>query len=286
MKKISLWFTAILLLATTALCSDVSAAESITVNNGQLLNNRTYIPLRTVSQSLGTAITWDQEMKTVIFKNGNNEIYLPANFKRAVVHVPAIDVPYLLDYIDLDAPAQIINGTIYVPLRFVSQALGGSITWNAQTKQASVSRNNKQVIVNMASAAVQLPAGQPLTPNRLQLLSDKLNTVSGLKSIFAANRAAYRPYFSERMIYSTLSHSTLAANRLFHSPTTAVIYTSPTKAMITQSISVHGADLTGETRTAIDRNVYFEYVNGVWKVDRVTFNERMIPYLGLDEDEN
>jgi hypothetical protein len=46
--------------------------------------------------------------------------------------------------VELDAPPEIKDGKTYVPLRFVTTALGGTVDWNATTKTATIKYTPKQ----------------------------------------------------------------------------------------------------------------------------------------------
>ena len=46
-------------------------------------------------------------------------------------------------------PAQVYNGSTFVPLRFISESFGVSTTWNANEEAAILMANNKTIIVNV-----------------------------------------------------------------------------------------------------------------------------------------
>ncbi|WP_207646015.1 copper amine oxidase N-terminal domain-containing protein [Tindallia californiensis] len=75
--------------------------------------SRTMIPLRSVSSGLGHEIQWDGENRTALIDNGAIKI---------VVGERTVQTP--TGTITMDTTADIINGRIYVPLRFVGEALG------------------------------------------------------------------------------------------------------------------------------------------------------------------
>lgn len=279
LKKLTLTLVAafMLVLPTLPTLGFADNQISTTVDNGQLLNNRVLIPLRAVSQNLGATVEWNQEAKTVTINKGDSKIMLPANFKRAVVYSPSND-PSIKDVkrIDLDAPAQIIQGTIFVPMRFVSQSLGANVTWNQQTKQATMTMNDKKIVVNMEQT-IKIPTSQVLTDARLKILSDKLNEVANLSSTKNVN-SKYESYFTKRLINSLVKNKLKDKNR-FEAPITTAYYTSKTTASLSQSI-INGNDMTGQENYVTDRSSNFVFIDGVWKVDEVSFTFRSIPNLG------
>ncbi|SFI10727.1 Copper amine oxidase N-terminal domain-containing protein [Tindallia magadiensis] len=80
--------------------------------------NRTMIPLRSVSSGLGHEIQWDGENRTALIDNGAIRI---------IVGERTVQTP--TGTITMDTTADIINGRIYVPLRFVGEALGYAVAY-------------------------------------------------------------------------------------------------------------------------------------------------------------
>ncbi|WP_411344679.1 stalk domain-containing protein [Paenibacillus sp. WLX1005] len=279
MKKLILSLAFLLLFAMP--CSlTAQAAKSEVIDNGQLLNHRVFIPMRAVSQSFGVPVTWIADMKTVLLTQGKNKTYMPANFNRTVTHTPGVDVPYVFTFIDLDAPAQIRNGTMYVPLRFMSQYIQASISWNEQTKQATITKDGKQIIVHVQQPQVTVSADAQLTVARLTVLSDKLKEIADRTSI-KRDAATYRSYFTNAFINSTLPDAGFAKTRPYSPPITTVTYINQNKAEITQSLAIYGPDLLGDTHGVTDRSATFIRNGNVWKVDRVSFSERSIMNMGV-----
>lgn len=87
-------------------------------------DNRVQVPMRGLFEALGVGIQYLPEL-------------------RQVVALGERDVTLVLDenfaYIDgqhrvLDYPPRIVNGQVMVPARFVSEALGASVRWDADRK--------------------------------------------------------------------------------------------------------------------------------------------------------
>ncbi|MGO4695395.1 copper amine oxidase N-terminal domain-containing protein [Paenibacillus sp. 2TAB26] len=279
-KKLTFTLFAIAMLILPALPTLGSAANQVaTVANGKLLNNRVLVPLRAISENLGTPVEWHQGEKTVVINKRDSVILIPTNFKRAVIITPSLDPSISKDikYIDYDAPAQIIQDTTYVPLRFVSELLGASLTWNKQSKEATITLDGKQTVVKM-----EHPSFEPthkLSNERLKLLSEKLNEATDVSK--ANNiKTDFKPYFTNTLINSIVKNKGLDKEHKQDTPITSVYYTSKTTASLTQSI-IFGNGLTAEDHYVSDRTSYFVYTGGVWKVDSVKFTFRTIIQLGL-----
>ncbi|EJW13765.1 copper amine oxidase N-terminal domain-containing protein [Paenibacillus alvei] len=83
-------------------------------------NSRTYVPIRFVSQALGEKIEWNNKTKTVTVKTAaGKKIELSRGQKVAVVNGVKQNI---------DAPAMEVSNRVMVPLRFVSEQMGATVT--------------------------------------------------------------------------------------------------------------------------------------------------------------
>lgn len=95
----------------------------------RLVNQRVMVPLRGVFQALGAVVDYDNSTKVINAVRGSSTVNLKIGARQATVNGETVA---------LDVPAQLINGTTYVPLRFVSQALGASVNWVAASKDVEI----------------------------------------------------------------------------------------------------------------------------------------------------
>jgi len=125
-------FAFVLLLAVPALAApkvvidtqEVSYETPLLIEQGRLL-----VPLRPFSETLSGAVTWDNTNNTVIVTRQGVEVKLTVG--QTTVHVN--NVPETLD-----VPAKIINGRIWVPLRFISERLKAKVTWDQAAQSAVI----------------------------------------------------------------------------------------------------------------------------------------------------
>lgn len=87
-----------------------------------IINGRTMVPLRFVSECLGAGVEWIGETKTVEMAFEDTKLCL----------VIGKTVP------GLDTPATIINGRSFVPVRYVSESFGADVTWLPSTKTVEI----------------------------------------------------------------------------------------------------------------------------------------------------
>lgn len=99
-------------------------------------SGRTLVPLRVVSEGLGATVQWNGETSTITIVRRERRIILTLGAEKALV-----DGKEIL----LEVPAQLIKETTYVPLRFVGEALGANVNWDAQTRTVFVDRGATRV---------------------------------------------------------------------------------------------------------------------------------------------
>lgn len=267
----------LLILSTTS--TPVSAAKQDTIiNNALIINNRVFIPIRAVSEQLKIPVKWSQNEKTVSLQKGDATILLATNVNRGVVLTPSVseDLEYDLTYIETDSPAQIIHGSTYVPLRFISQSLGANVNWDPQTKEAQIKYNDMHIVVNYKEDAFK-PI-QLITENRIKQLSQKLNEAADL-SLITNIDSHFKSSFTDHFIhYVTKNNGLGSKDSNQEPPVTTVHYTSKNTAILTQS-TVLGPTLTGDRHYVEDRITNLVFTNGRWKVNHVEFKLRLVSYL-------
>lgn len=86
--------------------------------------NRTYVPVRFVSEALGASVDWDGEKQIVTISQEELTVNLTIDSNQAI----AISGEETKTF-TLDAPAALVNDRTMVPLRFVSEVLGAQVDW-------------------------------------------------------------------------------------------------------------------------------------------------------------
>lgn len=135
-------FMSFLLVTFTSFTSSASAAvtpklylndELIETSvSPQLVDSYTVVPIRIISEGLGMKVNWSQADKKVTIYNGSDTIVLTINDSIALVNNSDAQ---------MDTPAIVQKGTTLVPLRFVGESMGLTVSWDNDTKSAYVSGN-------------------------------------------------------------------------------------------------------------------------------------------------
>lgn len=98
----------------------------------QNIKGSIYVPMRKIFEALHAKITWENDTRSIIaaksdlslkLRVGSNEVEINGEVK------------------ELDTEVQIINGSTFVPIRLVSEALGAKVKWNASNKTVVITAN-------------------------------------------------------------------------------------------------------------------------------------------------
>ncbi|MBP3965567.1 stalk domain-containing protein [Paenibacillus lignilyticus] len=83
-----------------------------------IMNGTALVPFRPIFEQLGLTITWKSAEKRIIGESNQLDLAMTLGSKKATVNGKIMDMPA--------APSS-INGTTYVPLRFIGEASGGEL---------------------------------------------------------------------------------------------------------------------------------------------------------------
>lgn len=89
-----------------------------------MVNGSVLVPLRGIFETLGAKVGWDGATETVTATKGATTIRLTVGQSEATVNGKTVK---------LAIPSQKVNGSTMVPLRFVSESLGGTVRWDGET---------------------------------------------------------------------------------------------------------------------------------------------------------
>lgn len=142
---------------STASAATGSSSPRVILNGEQLdfevapviENSRTMVPLRGIFEAMGANVDWNETSRVVTASKGDIAVILPVNSSTAIVN----GNPFVLD-----VPSKIVNDRTLAPLRFVGEAFGGRVSWDAKTK-----------IIYINNASVEKPAAVKVNASRVNL---------------------------------------------------------------------------------------------------------------------
>lgn len=98
-----------------------------------IVGNRVLVPARFVSESLGAKVDWDDRTRTVFITKAGKAIKLIIGKLEVTVNGAELT---------LDVAPAIHFDRTFVPLRFVSEALGAKVDWDAANYSVLVTTTN------------------------------------------------------------------------------------------------------------------------------------------------
>jgi len=86
-----------------------------------MVNGRTMVPMRVIFEALDVEVQWDGQWQTITARTTTIHMIMHIGHN----YVNFMDAPS----VEIDQPPVIINGSTFVPLRFVGEALGVEVSW-------------------------------------------------------------------------------------------------------------------------------------------------------------
>lgn len=96
-----------------------------------IMDGRTLVPLRAVAEMCGLAVDWNDDTRTVTVTDGETLVEL-------TVDSPLIAVNRVLS--EIDCAPRIIGGRTMLPIRYVLEAFGYAVDWDAATSTVIISK--------------------------------------------------------------------------------------------------------------------------------------------------
>jgi hypothetical protein len=88
-------------------------------------NGTTYVPFRPIFEAMGLSVAWDSTRKTITGTQEGLTIQLTLNQTAAAINGVSKT---------MEAPPKLIQGSSFIPLRFVAEATGKQVSWDGETR--------------------------------------------------------------------------------------------------------------------------------------------------------
>jgi len=156
MRKLCSIILSLSLIAALALIPATAFADDtiyVYINNNRvsfdqppiIVNDRTMVPIRAISESFDAAVSWDGESRTIGITLQDINISLTIDNPTAYINSNTIT---------LDQPPIIVNDRTLVPLRFVSEAFGAEVEWSDMMRAAFIYLDQRPYYAQKVRAAV------------------------------------------------------------------------------------------------------------------------------------
>lgn len=94
-----------------------------------IIDDRTLIPARGLFEKLGAKVKWNEKKNEVTVQYNATTIIVPIDYDYTYING---------EIVNLDVPAQILNGRTMLPLRFIMDNLGFDVEWDGETRTVFV----------------------------------------------------------------------------------------------------------------------------------------------------
>ncbi|MFD0692826.1 stalk domain-containing protein [Paenibacillus sp. GCM10027628] len=94
-----------------------------------IMNGSTMVPLRAIFEKLGATVEYEAATRTVTARKGSTTLQLTLDWKTVILNGKAVQ---------LDEPAQLVNGFTVAPARFVGETFGGHVTWDCTSRTVAI----------------------------------------------------------------------------------------------------------------------------------------------------
>lgn len=98
-----------------------------------IIEGRTLMPVRFISENFGCDVSWDNDTRTVTVKKDGKTITMKIDDKQLTADG---------NVTEMDVPAQIIDGRTFIPLRALTEALGKEVFWDPMGIVVISDKNN------------------------------------------------------------------------------------------------------------------------------------------------
>ncbi len=104
----------------------------------RLVDGRLEAGFRSLFQSQGARVTWNQQAKVARSVSGTLTVEVPVGKQMAKVNGMLFD---------MGARASVIQGRTMIPVRFFASAVGAGLYWDSETRTALVQTGDRRVAV-------------------------------------------------------------------------------------------------------------------------------------------
>jgi len=98
----------------------------------KVVNGRTLISARFISDYFGDRVSWDNNQKILDIYNNSAHVILKVNNRIALINNKPVP---------LDVQPALVDGQVMVPLRFLTKLYGGILAWDGQSKSINYHKN-------------------------------------------------------------------------------------------------------------------------------------------------
>jgi len=102
-------------------------------------NGTTIVPMRAFFEAMGATVKWHSDSQTIVALRGGRMILLGINYPIAITYNPVFQTNVNdIKATKLTVKPKIINGSTFIPLRYVGESLNADVNWNGETEAITI----------------------------------------------------------------------------------------------------------------------------------------------------
>ncbi|OMF82211.1 C40 family peptidase [Paenibacillus peoriae] len=170
-----------------------------------LLDGTTLVPMRQLFEAQGAVLSWNGFSKTVTATKTDTVL---------TYHIGELVATLNGKTLSLNVPGQIVEGNTMIPLRFVSEALGSTVKWDALTRTIRIASRDDFFTTVLSRVNLRSePDSSGASPSlRLIPASEKVHVIREVNALWLEVRTKdnLTGYISAKPKYSDYSSPSLA----------------------------------------------------------------------------
>ncbi|QYK61545.1 stalk domain-containing protein [Paenibacillus sp. S25] len=170
-----------------------------------LLDGTTLVPMRQLFEAQGAVLSWNRFSKTVTATKTDTVL---------TYHIGELAATLNGKTLSLNVPGQIVEGNTMIPLRFVSEALGSTVKWDALTRTIRIASRDDFFTTVLSRVNLRSePDSSGASPSlRLIPASEKVHVIREVNALWLEVRTKdnLTGYISAKPKYSDYSSPSLA----------------------------------------------------------------------------
>ncbi len=167
-------------------------------------SNRTLVPIRFVAEAFGAKVNWIAVNKEIDITLNGESVVLFIGKKTAFIDD---------DKITLDTTPIILFGRTLVPIRFVAEAFGADVQWDAKNKEITITLDKENYIPQKKQYIKADPNAVTLITKKACVGNSNLKKITFyiIKVNLAAKNVSFVPFISNNGIHTRESYNSFVA---------------------------------------------------------------------------
>lgn len=210
-------------------------------------DGRVSVPIREISETLGAEVLWNAEVKGAVIKTDTVSVIFVIGEEKMLVDNK---------YVELDAPASIINNRTFVPVRALCEALGLEVWWNSSENSVHLSTPLSFGDGHLISPTYYVASGAPegcVLACKTMALSNHFDTPFTFDEVLALNNNTVYTYWGPQYSMDVewkvllLSGTEISPSKKMSLIMSEIENSSGIIAQFSDGVKYHGVVITGYT---------------------------------------